>query len=246
MPIPARFSFSLGEAAPAPATTYRGTMLNPVTNPPAARMNARRVKADCTFFIKAPVLWVNSVRSRGPAVDSCHACAKDAGTDGRERRASANRRQWSMAIDNGLITHAAVCTGLSGLFHKYGYVRGQGFFGQTRREQRAYPQRSVRREQRSQAEKERPPGGLRRIWPGAALLGRSSIAGDTLSPSRLASGQIGRNERDRIYETDHLVGARRQSLSGDRDLPLRPAIGFAHLPGSCSSRKGRSNGPWRW
>ncbi len=92
---------------------------------------------------------------------------------------------------------------LSGLFHKYGYVRGQGFFGQTRREQRAYPQRSVRREQRSLAEKERPPGGLRRIWPGAALLGRSSIAGDTLSPSRLASGQIGRNERDRIYETDH-------------------------------------------
>ncbi len=81
--------------------------------------------------------------------------------------------------------------GLSGLFHKYGYVRGQGFFGQTRREQR------------SLAEKERPPGGLRRIWPGAALLGRSSIAGDTLSPSRLASGQIGRNERDRIYETDH-------------------------------------------
>ena len=81
---------------------------------------------------------------------------------------------------------------LSGLFHKYGYVRGQGFFGQTRREQR------------SLAEKERPPGGLRRIWPGAALLGRSSIAGDTLSPSRLASGQIGRNERDRIYETDHL------------------------------------------
>ncbi len=92
---------------------------------------------------------------------------------------------------------------LSGLFHKYGYVRGQGFFGQTRREQRAYPQRSVRREQRSLAEKERPPGGLRRIWPGAALLGRSSIAGDTLSPSRLASGQIGRNERDHIYETDH-------------------------------------------
>ncbi len=94
---------------------------------------------------------------------------------------------------------------LSGLFHKYGYVRGQGFFGQTRREQRAYPQRSVRREQPSLAEKERPPGGLRRIWPGAALLGRSSIAGDTLSPSRLASGQIGRNERDRIYETDHLA-----------------------------------------
>ncbi len=94
---------------------------------------------------------------------------------------------------------------LSSLFHKYGYVRGQGFFGQTRREQRAYPQRSVRREQPSLAEKELPPGGLRRIWPGAALLGRSSIAGDTLSPSRLASGQIGRIERDRIYETDHLV-----------------------------------------
>ncbi len=113
---------------------------------------------------------------------------------------------------------------LSGLFHKYGYVRGQGFFGQTRREQRAYPQRSGRREQRSLAEKERPPGGLRRIWPGAALLGRSSIAGDTLSPSRLASGQIGRNERDRIYETDHLD-------SSNHENGLRRGPALPHAPG---------------
>jgi hypothetical protein len=32
------------------------------------------------------------------------------------------------------------------------------------------PQRSVRSEQRSQREKGRPPGGLRRIGPGALLL----------------------------------------------------------------------------
>src|SRR5207244_3282430 len=49
-----------------------------------------------------------------------------------------------------------------------------------------------------------PPCGLRPIWPVASLLGRSSIAADTLPPSRLATGQIGRNERVRIYEIDHL------------------------------------------
>jgi hypothetical protein len=60
------------------------------------------------------------------------------------------------------------------------------------------------REQRSLAEKELPPFGLRPIWPVAALRGRSSIAADTLPPSRLATGQIGRNERHRIYEPGHL------------------------------------------
>jgi len=29
---------------------------------------------------------------------------------------------------------------LSGPFHKYAHVRGKGFFGQTRRERRAYPE----------------------------------------------------------------------------------------------------------
>jgi hypothetical protein len=37
----------------------------------------------------------------------------------------------------------------------------------------------------------------------ASLLGQSSIAADTLLPSRLATGQIGSNERMRIYEIDH-------------------------------------------
>ena len=50
-----------------------------------------------------------------------------------------------------------------------------------------------------------PPGGLLRIWPVALLLGQSSIAADTLLPSRLATGQIRSNERMRIYEIDHLV-----------------------------------------
>jgi len=52
-------------------------------------------------------------------------------------------------------------------------------------------------------EKELPPFGLRRILPGAALLlGHSPTGGDARS-SRLAPGQIGRNERERIYEMDH-------------------------------------------
>src|SRR5580765_893279 len=50
-----------------------------------------------------------------------------------------------------------------------------------------------------------PPGGLLPIWPVASLLGQSSIAVDTLLPSRLATGQIGSNERMRIYEIDHLA-----------------------------------------
>ena len=57
--------------------------------------------------------------------------------------------------------------------------------------------------QRSLAEKELPPGGLRRIWPVASLLvGYSPTLGDAPS-SRLATGQIGRNERHRIYVHDH-------------------------------------------
>src|SRR6266853_5532264 len=66
-------------------------------------------------------------------------------------------------------------------------------------------QGSVRSEQRSLVEKELPPGGLRRIWPVAALLvGYRSTAGYAPS-SRLATGQIGRNERHRIYVHDHLA-----------------------------------------
>src|SRR5438445_9388829 len=64
---------------------------------------------------------------------------------------------------------------------------------------------SVRSEQRSLAGKELPPGGLRRIWPVASLLvGYSPTWGDAPS-SRLATGQIGRNERHRIYVHDHLA-----------------------------------------
>src|SRR6266481_5066436 len=66
-------------------------------------------------------------------------------------------------------------------------------------------QGSVRSKQRSLAEKELPPGGLRRIWPVAALLvGHRSTSGYAPS-SRLAPGQIRRNERHRSYVHDHLV-----------------------------------------
>src|ERR1700682_2938075 len=63
---------------------------------------------------------------------------------------------------------------------------------------------SVRSEQRSLGEKDLPPAGLRRIGPVASLLvGYSPTLGDAPS-SRLATGQIGRNERHRIYVHDHL------------------------------------------
>jgi hypothetical protein len=62
---------------------------------------------------------------------------------------------------------------------------------------------SVRSEQRSLRQKELSPSGLRRIWPVAALLvGYRPTAGYAPS-SRLATGQIGRNERPVISETLH-------------------------------------------
>ena len=63
-------------------------------------------------------------------------------------------------------------------------------------------QRSVRSEQRSLAEKELPPFGLRRIWPVAALLVGYRPTEGYAPSSRLATGQIGRNERHRIYVHD--------------------------------------------
>ena len=69
----------------------------------------------------------------------------------------------------------------------------------------------MRSEQRSLAEKALPPSGLRRIWPVASLLvGYSPTFGDALS-SRLATSQIGRNERHRIYVHDHLGQAATKS-----------------------------------
>src|SRR5437667_3708103 len=71
--------------------------------------------------------------------------------------------------------------------------------------------------------KDLPPSGLRRIWLVASLLvGYSPMAGDAPS-SRLATGQIGRNERHRIYASDHLAS---QQLIGARD-PIRVQISLA-------------------
>jgi len=95
---------------------------------------------------------------------------------------------------------------MSGHEHNYDDVRGEGFFGARRgASDEDTLQGSVRSEQRSLAEKELPPEGLRRIWPVAALLvGHRSTSGYAPS-SRLATGQLRRNERHRSYVHDHLV-----------------------------------------
>src|SRR5213593_2859966 len=93
-------------------------------------------------------------------------------------------------------------------------------------------QGSVRSEQRSLAEKELPPEGLRRIWPVAALLvGHRSTSGYAPS-SRLATGQIRRNERHRSYAHDHLgdtTGAVPVSLADLNTCPSSKltSLGFA-------------------
>src|SRR2546426_1577547 len=76
----------------------------------------------------------------------------------------------------------------------------------------AYPASgSVRSEQRRRGGKEPPPGGLRRIWPGASLLvGHSPTGGDAPS-SRLAPCQNGRNKCHQIYAHGHLLTERQVS-----------------------------------
>src|SRR5207249_11600395 len=65
-------------------------------------------------------------------------------------------------------------------------------------------QGSVRSEQRSLVEKELPPEGLRRIWPVAALLGGHRSTSGYAPSSRLATGQIRRNARQRSYVHAHI------------------------------------------
>ena len=98
----------------------------------------------------------------------------------------------------------AVRSRLSGPFHKYAHVRGKGFSGQTRRERRAYPGVGL-------------GGASHEVWPektcrleGCAEFGLglrcssvTALLSRDASSSRLAPGQIGRNERERIYEMDH-------------------------------------------
>src|SRR5262245_53857197 len=108
-----------------------------------------------------------------------------------------------MRFRRSLLEGCSVISWLSGLFHKYAHIRGNGFWVEARRERHISRSGSGRSEQRRLRPKDRPPGGLLRIWPVASLLGRSRIAADTLLPSRLATGQIRSNERMRIYEIDH-------------------------------------------
>src|SRR5262245_13262409 len=92
---------------------------------------------------------------------------------------------------------------LSGPIHKYGHVRGKEFLGQARRERRTYPPAVCK-------ERTTPPApkrtAARRVAPNLAcgfVAPRLQSAGGYAPSSRLATGQIGRNERARTYEMDH-------------------------------------------
>src|SRR5256885_9738904 len=82
-------------------------------------------------------------------------------------------------------------------------------------------ERSVRSEQHASGQKTGRPLGLRRIWPVASLLvGYRSTAG--YAPSlRLATGQIGRNERGRISERDHRSEEHTSELQSPCNLVCR-------------------------
>src|SRR5437773_2354238 len=70
---------------------------------------------------------------------------------------------------------------------------------------------------------------------GASLLSRSSIAADTLPPSRLAPGQFQRNECIAISETPHQLACNRhrQSYSSNHSRATdekNTVVGFRRLP----------------
>src|SRR5213079_2642283 len=85
-----------------------------------------------------------------------------------------------------------------------------------------------------------PPCGLRPIGPVASLLGRSGNAADTLPPSRLATGQIGRNERMRIYEIGHLGHDRKGRTVDLLQCPFYSAFMSHNTRPSIASEKSTS------
>ena len=89
--------------------------------------------------------------------------------------------------------------GLCGHEHNYGDVRGEGFFGQTRRERRAYPS-AVCEERATKSGRKRT--AARRVVPNLAcgcVARRSQIHFGIAPSARLAPGQMRRNQRHRCY-----------------------------------------------
>src|SRR5436190_1502660 len=80
-------------------------------------------------------------------------------------------------------------TDLSGPFHKYGHVRGKGFFGQTRRERRAYP-KWICKERATKSGRKRT-AALHRIWPVAALLSVTDPPWGMRPPRALPQAKLG-------------------------------------------------------
>ena len=96
---------------------------------------------------------------------------------------------------------------LSGHEHNYDDVRSERFFGQTRRERRAYPP-GVCEERATKSGRKRT--AARRVAPNLScgcVARWSQIHFGYAPSSRLATGQIRRNERHRSYVHDHLVRA---------------------------------------
>src|SRR5947199_9865674 len=85
-----------------------------------------------------------------------------------------------------------------------------------------------------------PPEGLRPIWLVASLLvGHSPASGDAPS-SRLATGQIGRNERHRIYAHDHLASKPKESYFHEPTIVHQNYGGWRGGNGFCPVRLGRA------
>src|SRR5437763_5446049 len=108
---------------------------------------------------------------------------------------------------------------LSGFRHKYDDVRGKGFFAQTRRERRSIPAAGCDGASNEVWAKKtcRPPGCAQfGLWLRCSSV-TAPLPGDAPS-SRLATGQIGRNERHRIYASDHLALARELVAAAPREL----------------------------
>src|SRR2546425_11817902 len=82
-------------------------------------------------------------------------------------------------------------------------------------------------------------------WPGASLLSRSSIAGDTLPPSRLAPGQFERNECIVISETPHQRNSAEERQKNSDNATVAAIVPAIHDHLTCHAAGETPVTPWR-
>jgi hypothetical protein len=161
-----------------------------------------------------------------------------------ERRARGLERIVPRRPSRAVAATVTMISGLSGPFHKYGDVGGERFFAQARREHRAYPQGSVRCEQRSLREEEPPNtlpylgNGPLKAEPSTALWRRGDTAKSaSANPGSGPAATTGGDPAVPVVEGGAGVGihqtrapAKRGPGGSDRAAGGRDVVHEAHRP----------------